>query len=61
MMLKFLAECNALNCLSVELEVRKNNLNAIRFYQKFGFRLVDLKENYYHDGEDAFIMLLEES
>lgn len=61
MMMSFLSACRSLNCLNVELEVRKNNINAIRFYQRFGFKLKDLKENYYKDGEDAFIMVLEES
>ena len=61
LMISFLAECYALNCLSVELEVRKSNISAIRFYQKFGFKLKELKEHYYHDGEDAFTMTIEES
>ena len=61
MMIKFLSACNALNCLEVQLEVRKSNINAIRFYQRFGFKLKELRENYYKDGEDAFIMTLEES
>lgn len=61
LMISFLAECYALNCLSVQLEVRKTNVSAIRFYQKFGFKLKELKENYYNDGEDAFVMAIEES
>lgn len=61
MMVKFLSACRSLNCLNIELEVRKDNINAIRFYQRFGFKLKGLKEEYYHDGEDAFVMTMEDS
>ena len=40
----------------VTLEVRKHNRAALNFYQKLGFRRVDVIHNYYNDGEDAFQM-----
>lgn len=45
------------DCLSVSLEVRASNKNAIALYEKFGFTKVRVKEKYYSDGEDAFIMI----
>jgi [ribosomal protein S18]-alanine N-acetyltransferase len=39
------------------LEVRLSNLPARRLYEKYGFRPVGLRPNYYSDnGEDALIM-----
>jgi ribosomal-protein-alanine N-acetyltransferase len=41
---------------AVELEVRKSNLQARRFYQRFGFEVVDVLPAFYTDGEDAVKM-----
>ncbi len=39
------------------LEVRSCNINAIIFYQRFGFVTKGIRRNYYQDtGEDALIM-----
>ncbi len=40
----------------VEIQVRKNNRDAIKFYEKLGFIEKSLVENYYQDGEDAIVM-----
>ena len=48
-----------LNADYVVLEVRVSNLVAQSLYQKFGFRTVGRKRNYYRsDREDAFDMRL---
>ncbi|HHE54202.1 MAG TPA: ribosomal-protein-alanine N-acetyltransferase [Caldithrix abyssi] len=39
------------------LEVRKSNTAAINLYQAFGFRIIQVRKNYYRDGEDALVML----
>ena len=39
------------------LEVRRSNLPAIRLYESFGFRKIDVRKNYYRDGEDALVMV----
>jgi len=49
-----LDQCAAMNYKKIFLEVRISNLQAINFYQKFGFR-----DNYYTDNsEDALLMSL---
>jgi ribosomal-protein-alanine N-acetyltransferase len=41
----------------VELQVGCKNFGAIKFYQKFNFKIVDLIPKYYPDGEDAYYMV----
>ena len=38
------------------LEVRVSNQNAIGLYEKYGYERYGLRENYYADGEDAYLM-----
>jgi ribosomal-protein-alanine N-acetyltransferase len=38
------------------LEVRENNLSAIRLYEKFGFEKISVRPHYYSNGDDAIIM-----
>lgn len=42
----------------INLEVKTNNIPAIKLYEKKGFIIVNLKKNYYKDGEDAYVMRL---
>lgn len=46
------------NCESIVLEVREGNAPAVNLYLKVGFNIIRKQRNYYHDGEDAFIMSL---
>lgn len=41
------------------LEVRVSNYVAQNLYKKMGFRVVEVIPNYYHDGEDAYLMALD--
>ncbi len=41
------------------LEVRKSNQAAINLYLKYKFRKLYLREHYYSDGEDAYVMVRE--
>lgn len=52
----FLKECGMRGIRAVELEVRKSNEAAIRFYMKFGFQTTNLLLKFYTDGEDGFRM-----
>lgn len=38
------------------LEVRVSNKAAQLFYEKLGFRKIGIIENYYEDGENAYLM-----
>lgn len=52
----FLKEIFIQNIKHVELEVRTNNKQAIKFYQNHGFNIVDTISKVYQNGEDAYIM-----
>ena len=39
----------------IMLEVRSKNINAIKLYQKYVFKIINIRKNYYKD-DDAIIM-----
>ncbi len=41
------------------LEVSDSNLIAIQFYRKYGFKKIDLRKNYYQNGDNALVMVKE--
>lgn len=47
-----------LKCKSIILEVNKNNIPAIRLYDKYGFKAVGVRKKYYNNIEDAILMKL---
>ena len=51
-----LQEFKKLGVKKVYLEVRVNNLPALRLYEKLGFKIVEYIPAYYRDGEDAFVL-----
>ncbi|MGC8609153.1 MAG: ribosomal protein S18-alanine N-acetyltransferase [Thermoplasmata archaeon] len=56
MMDKFIELCRAQNLLSIRLEVRTDNEEAIRFYKRYGFIITSLLSNYYSDSSNAYTM-----
>lgn len=40
---------------NITLEVNKKNVYAIKLYEKYDFKVVAIRKNYY-DGEDAYLM-----
>lgn len=44
---------------SVSLEVRESNIKAIKLYQKYGFKQVHVRKEYYHNLENALVMIKE--
>lgn len=44
---------------SIFLEVRKNNLPAIKLYESIGFVQIMTRPNYYKNGDDALVYKLE--
>ena len=49
--------CKELNLVSLSLEVNEDNLPAIHLYEKFGFKQVGVRKNYYC-GKDGIMMSL---
>ncbi len=41
----------------LEIQVRRSNTVAQKFYLALGFKKKEVFPNYYHNGEDAFIMV----
>ncbi len=52
---KVISYGNDNNIQNITLEVRKDNYNAIKIYEKYGFESVALREKYYN-GIDAILM-----
>jgi ribosomal-protein-alanine acetyltransferase len=51
---------NENKCINMSLEVRVSNNKAIHLYEKYGFKKVALRKNYYQDNhEDAYLMIKE--
>lgn len=44
---------------NINLEVRVSNLKAIALYEKYGFKKVAVRKNYYENHEDAYLMIKE--
>ena len=47
--------CKNSNLSSLSLEVNEDNLPAIHLYEKFGFKQIGVRKNYYH-SKDGIIM-----
>lgn len=56
LLLVALGKMQACGVDAVTLEMRPSNQVAYRLYRKYGFRVVQLRRNYYQDGEDAWVM-----
>ena len=52
----FLEEMITSEIRTIELEVRKNNENAVNFYKKNGFKTVEILHHFYQNGEDGLLM-----
>ena len=50
--------CKELNLVSLSLEVNEDNLPAIHLYEKFGFKQVGVRKNYYQDKDGMIMSLL---
>lgn len=49
-------KAKALGAQRVLLEVRVSNAKAIGLYEKYGYHRYGVRERYYADGEDAYLM-----
>lgn len=52
----FIHECQRRGILKIVLEVNVNNWRAIRLYIKFGFRITQVLNYYYSNGDHAYQM-----
>lgn len=56
-----LEECFSANQLdAVFLDVRENNIPAIRLYESFGFEKIGLRKNYYANPSENAVMMKKE-
>ena len=53
---KFMAVCKSEGLVSIRLEVRTSNIDAIEFYKRFGFHIISFIPNYYTNGDAAYVM-----
>lgn len=56
LMNEFMKTCMESGILSVRLEVKTDNDDAIRFYRNFRFVVTSVLKNYYSDSSDAYLM-----
>lgn len=59
LMSALLAKAREKGVKSITLEVRDNNVPAIRLYESFGFRTEGVRKRYYNNKYDALIMWLD--
>jgi len=52
----FVKECAMRGLNVIELEVRKSNADAVRFYARYGFQVATVLPRFYTDGEDGYKM-----
>lgn len=55
---EFIRLCALEGVRLITLEVRTSNVGAINLYRKMGFEVVKKIENYYRNGEPAYLMQL---
>lgn len=48
--------CSDLKMKTLTLEVNVSNIPAIKLYEKFGFKNLGIRKNYYNNSSDAIIM-----
>ncbi len=56
LMAEFTKRCIARGITSIELEVRKSNAGAIKFYNRLGYSIRHLLPRFYTDKEDGYKM-----
>ena len=60
MMLEFVIKLVKMSKVPVlSLEVREHNTKAIALYEKYGFKYSHTRKQYYSNGEDALVLILE--
>ena len=47
--------CKSFAIEKIQLEVSEKNLDALNFYQSFGFKTIGIRKKYYKDGSNALL------
>ena len=55
---KLISEAKKENAKLLTLEVNETNKNAIKLYEKYNFKKIGLRKNYYGQNKNAIIMTL---
>jgi len=55
----FIERSRAKEIEKIRLEVKTTNENAIKFYKKFGFKVVKVLPRYYRDHSNGYMMYLD--
>lgn len=55
----FLEHMESAGISAVTLEVRSDNVAAIKLYESFDFECIHVRKGYYKDGADALLMKIE--
>ena len=53
-----IADCESNEVKTIDLEVNSLNKNAIKLYEKYGFKVINIRPKYYN-GVDALLMIKE--
>lgn len=56
LLVSFEEKVSSLGLRCIELEVSEDNVEAIRFYEKRGYKFLKVLPNYYPDGKNALFM-----
>ena len=58
MMFNVFEVCKAENIQVLTLEVRVSNGYAVNMYKDLGFEVSHVRKNYYHNNDDAYLMMI---
>jgi ribosomal-protein-alanine N-acetyltransferase len=56
---QLIVELKRKGIFKLQLEVRVSNIIAQKMYEKFNFKIKEIKRKYYDDGDDAYLMVYE--
>lgn len=61
LLLKMVEECYKEKIKYITLEVRESNEKAIKLYEKFGFKSLGIRKNYYQDNNESALIMWSEN
>ena len=61
LLLSMIDECYKEKIKYITLEVRESNEKAIKLYEKFGFKSLGIRKNYYQDNNESALIMWSEN